>query len=297
MTDRQSNIGWIGLGKMGLPMAANLLNAGHTLAVFNRSPAAMAGLVARGALACDTPADLGRVAEVVLSTIADDTALLAITTGPGGLYETMAAGAVHIDMSTVSPNVSAKVAQAALARGIAYLRAPVSGSTALAAAGALTIIASGERAAFDRVLPLLETLGRVVHYTGDAEQARFLKLAINMMVGISAAMIGEALVLGKGGGLDWRQSIDIINDSVVASPLLGYKKSALQNRDFTPAFTVAQMVKDLDLVIGAGNDARVPTPIAAMVRGFMGAMVARGQGEDDFFAYVTLMEDLAGRSD
>ena len=208
----------------------------------------------------------------------------------------MAAGAIHVDMSTVSPSVSAEVANGARDRNIRYLRAPVSGSTALAASAGLTVIASGDRGAFDDVLPLLNLLGRVVHYTGDAEQARYLKLAINMMVGISAAMIGEALVLSEAGELDWRQSIDIINDSVVASPLLGYKKAALQNRDFSPAFTVSQMVKDLDLVLGAAREAQAPVPVAAMVRSFMGAMAAKGQGEADFFAYVTLMEDLAGRA-
>ncbi len=297
MADTGSRIGWVGLGKMGLPMAARLLAAGHPLTAHLRRPDAAAALIAQGATGCVTLAEVGHSSDVVFSTIPDDRALRAITLGADGLYTHMAAGSVHIDMSTVSPAVSAEIAVAAQAKRIRYLRAPVSGSTALATAGTLTIIASGERGAFDEVLPLLDLLGRVVHYTGGAEQARFLKLAINMMVGISAAMIAEALVLGQSGDLDWRQSIEIINDSVVASPLLGYKKAALQNRDFTAAFTVSQMVKDLDLVLGAARNANVPVPVASMVRNLMGAMVAKGNGEADFFAYVTLMEDLAGRAD
>jgi 3-hydroxyisobutyrate dehydrogenase-like beta-hydroxyacid dehydrogenase len=294
MTATLPRIGWVGLGKMGLPMARNVLSAGYPLAVFNRSPDKARILADEGAQAVGSLAALAGGVDIVVSMIADDPALRDVTVGPDGLYARLAPGAIHIDMSTVSPSASSEVAASAAGKGIRYLRAPVSGSTALAAAATLTIIASGDRVAFDQALPLLRVLGRTVHYVGPGEQARFLKLSINMMVGITAAMIGEALVLGETGEIDWRQSIDIINDSAVASPVLGYKKKMLQERDFRPAFTLSQMVKDFDLMIDTARRANLPLPLTAMVRNFMGAMIANGKGEEDFFAYVTFMEELAG---
>lgn len=294
MSNSLPAIGWAGLGKMGQPMAGNLLAAGYPLTVYNRSAGKARELAVLGAQVAANPADLARSAAIVVSTISDDPALRELALGPQGLYAGLAAGAIHIDMSTVSPAASAEVAAAAAARGIRYLRAPVSGSTATAAAAALTIIASGDRSAFDQALPVFKALGRAAHYVGEGEQARFLKLSINMMVGITAAMMGEALVLGEAGQLDWKQAIEIVADSAVASPLVGYKKQMLIDRDFRPAFTVAQMIKDLDLALDTGRQSSLPMPLTAMVRTFMSAMVANGRGEADFFAYVTLMEEMAG---
>lgn len=287
-------VGWAGLGKMGLPMARNLLAAGYPLAVYNRSPARAEAVAEAGARVAATPAALAADADIVISTISDDAALKEIALAPQGLHAGLARGAIHVDMSTVSPAASGEVAAAAAARGLRYLRAPVSGSTATAAARALTIIASGDPTAFGEALPLLQALGRAVHYVGPDEQARYLKLAINMMVGITAAMMGEALVFGESGSIDWRQSVEIIGDSAVASPLIGYKKQMLIDRDFRPAFTVAQMVKDLDLALDTARQINLPMPITSLVRTFMAAMIATGQGEADFFSYVTKMEELAG---
>lgn len=287
-------VGWIGLGKMGTPMAANLLAAGFALRVYNRSPARAAALLEKGATLAPSVPLLAQECDVVISMVSDDPALQDVALNEGGLFAAAAPGLTFIDMSTVSPALSARVAEAARQRGIHYLRAPVSGSTATAAAGALTILASGPQDAYDRCAPLLRSLGRKLYYLGPAEQARYLKVAINMMVGVTAAMLGEALVLGERGGVDWQQMIEVINSSVVASPLLGYKTAMLTTRDFAPMFTAAQMAKDFDLALDAGRNANVPMPLAAVSRQFLGAMIASGRGEVDFFAYVTLLEELAG---
>ncbi|THF61064.1 NAD(P)-dependent oxidoreductase [Pseudothauera nasutitermitis] len=290
-------VGWIGLGKMGTPMAANLLAAGFALRVYNRSPARAAALLEKGATLAPSVPLLAQECDVVISMVSDDPALQDVALNEGGLFAAAAPGLVFIDMSTVSPALSARVAEAARQRGIDYLRAPVSGSTATAAAGALTILASGPQDAYDRCTPLLQAMGSKLHYLGPAEQARYLKVAINMMVGVTAAMLGEALVLGERGGVDWQQMIEVINSSVVASPLLGYKTAMLATRDFAPMFTAAQMAKDFDLALDAGRNANVPMPLAAVSRQFLGAMIASGRGEMDFFAYVTLLEELAGIGD
>lgn len=287
-------VGWVGLGKMGTPMAANLLAAGHALAVYNRSAGRAQALVDQGAALAPSAPALARECDVVISMVSDDAALQGITLDAGGLFEAAAPGLVFIDMSTVSPAMSHRVAAVAQEKGIHYLRAPVSGSTTTAAAGALTILASGPKDAYDRCLPLLQVMGTKLYYLGPAEQARYLKVAINMMVGVTAGMLGEALALGERGGVEWTQMIEVINNSVVASPLLAYKAQMLATRDFAPMFTASQMAKDFDLALDAGRNGNVPMPLAAVSRQFLGAMIASGRGEQDFFAYVAFLEELAG---
>lgn len=295
MTDsKKPQLGWIGLGKMGTPMAGNLLAAGYPVCVFNRTPASAAGLVEKGATLAPSVAALAGDCQVVVSMISDDAALETVALGPNGVLAHAAAGLIYIDMSTVSPAISERVAQAALAKGVRYLRAPVSGSTATAQAAALTILASGPQDAYEECVPLFQAIGKKLYYLGEAEQARYLKIAINMMLGVTAGMLGEALALGERGGVDWAQMIEVINNSVVASPLLGYKKEMLTSRDFAPMFTATQMAKDFDLALDAGRNSNVPMPIAAVSRQFFGAMIASGRGGLDFFAYVTLLEELAG---
>lgn len=287
-------VGWIGLGKMGTPMAANLLAAGFELRVYNRSPAKTQALLEKGAALAPSLAGLGQDCDVVISMVSDDAALRAVALDDEALLASAKPGLTFIDMSTVSPAVSARVADAARQRGVHYLRAPVSGSTAVAAAAALTVMVSGPKDAHDRCLPLFQALGRKLYYLGAAEQARYTKILINMMVGVTAAMLGEALALGERGGMDWKQMIEVVNNSVAASPLIGYKAEMLSARNFAPMFSASQMAKDFDLALDAGRDGNVPMPLVAVARQFFGAMIASGRGDLDFFAYVTLLEELAG---
>jgi 3-hydroxyisobutyrate dehydrogenase-like beta-hydroxyacid dehydrogenase len=294
--ERQERIGWIGLGRMGEPMAANLLQAGWPLRVYNRSPGKEGALVARGAIATASVAALARESDIVISMIQDDAALAQIALGSEGVLQAMRPGSVYIDMSTVSPRASAEVARQAQAASIGYLRAPVSGSTANATAGVLTIFASGPADVYERCLPLFQKMGRTQFYVGAEEQARFLKLAINIMAGVTAAILGEALVLGEKGGLEWSQMIDIINSSAVASPLIGYKAQALKRRDFTPMFTATQMAKDFDFALDVGKQTSTPLLVTAQVRQLWSAMEGSGRGEIDLFGLVELLEDLSGLS-
>lgn len=290
-------LGWIGLGRMGAPMAANLLAAGWPVTVYNRSQAKAQDLVVKGASSALSVADLAHNCDVVFSMIQDDAALAEIAQGTGGgVLGNLAPGSVFIDMSTVSPKVSAAVAEEAARRSIAYLRAPVSGSTANATAGLLTVFASGPQQTFEECLNLLETIGRKVFYVGGSEQARYLKLAINLMAGATAVLVAEALVLGEKGGVDWEQMIDIINSSAVASPILGYKAQQLKTRDFTPMFTATQMAKDFDFVLDVAKEVQAPLAMAAFVRQQWSAMQGSGRGEFDCFGYVDFLESISGVS-
>jgi 3-hydroxyisobutyrate dehydrogenase-like beta-hydroxyacid dehydrogenase len=137
-------------------------------------------------------------------------------------------------------------------------------------------------------------MGQKSLHVGTGEEARYLKLVLNMMVGLTSAMTAEALTFGEKGGMDWEQMIDIVNNSVVASPLVGYKAQMLKDRNYAPAFTIAQMAKDFDIALDTAKAIDVPMPITSLVRQFFGTMKAKGKGELDFFAYVTLLEELAG---
>ncbi|WP_458096108.1 NAD(P)-dependent oxidoreductase [Roseomonas sp. WA12] len=285
-------IGWIGVGRMGTPLCRRLLDAGATLSVTDTDPARIAPLAEAGARPNATAAAMAEGADILLSMVPNDAALLAVTLGPGGVAEAIRPGQVFIDLSTVSPATSARVAEALAARGADYLRCPVSGSTATAAAGTLTIFASGPDAALDRCAPLLGVLGKETLRCGAAEEARAVKLMVNMVVALTPAVIGEALAFGTRLGLDWEGMIDALSHSVVASPLLAYKAEMLKARDWTPAADVDLVAKDLDLALAVGQREGAPMPLSALARQFAAAYQASGEGGLDFFRVATWPERL-----
>jgi 3-hydroxyisobutyrate dehydrogenase len=287
-------VGWIGLGKMGFPMARRLLQAGYPLSAYNRTTEKAWPLTELGARIAAWPEEVAAESSVIFSMVADDAALEAVTLGLHGFFQTAAPGSTLIDMSTVSPGVSARVAEKAREKGVAYLRAPVSGSTQFAEAGRLTILASGPREAFDARATLLQELGQKLYHVGPQEEARVLKLLINMMVGTTAVMVAEALTLGEKSGLDWAQMIEIVQQSAVGSPLIGYKAKSLAEKRFPPALTAAQIAKDFDLALGVGREVNVPLPVTALVRQLFGGMLATGHGQSDFFGVLHLLEEMAG---
>lgn len=287
-------IGWIGLGKMGAPMALNIRAAGHELSVWNRSAGRCEPLRAAGAELAADVRSLATDADILFVSVADDPALRQVALGENGAVAHMRSGSILVETSTVSVAISAEIARLAEARGVRYLRAPVSGSVLLADAGKLGMLVSGPRDAFEAVLPILNRITAHQLYAGDAEQARVLKLTVNMMVGIIAAMTGEAMAFCLKNGVDRDTTVDGIAASVATSPLFGYKAEALKARDFSPRFSVAQIAKDFDLALSAGHALEVPMPLTALVRQGWAAMIATGDGETDFFKYTELAIRAAG---
>jgi 3-hydroxyisobutyrate dehydrogenase-like beta-hydroxyacid dehydrogenase len=290
----ERTIAWIGTGKMGLPMCRNLLKAGFALTAYNPTRSKAEPLAALGAKLAGDVAAAAAAAPIVVSMISDDKALRMVALGPDGVLARASTNAIYVDMSTVTPSASAEVAAEALKRKIPYLRAPVSGGVALADTAKLTVLASGPEAAFTRAKPMFEAVSAKQLLVGDAEQARFLKLGLNMLVGATGALLGEVLALGRRGGLDWATMLDAINQSAVASPLLGYKSGPLKVRDFTPTFSTMQMMKDFDLLLATGKDNAVPMPLAALIRQLYEISHAQGQGALDFFSLIQINERLAG---
>ncbi|SDI60946.1 3-hydroxyisobutyrate dehydrogenase [Paraburkholderia steynii] len=289
-------IGWIGLGKMGTPIVRNLLAAGFDVTVYDVDAERVGEAIRLGAHRAEDVASVARSAPLVFSIIPDDAVLRKVALGTHGVIENANDGAVYIDMSTVSPAASGEVRDAARKRGIGYICAPVSGSTVLADKAQLTVFASGPKDAYGRALPVFQAMSTRQYYVGEDQQARYLKLAINHLVGSTAVLLAEALTLGTKGGLDWAEMLDVIGDSVAASPLVKYKLDPLKKRDFSPAFSSRQMLKDMSLVVDAGAEAGVPMTAAALVREQF-ARYAQGDGADlDFFSIVLAIEAQAGLS-
>lgn len=277
-------IAFIGAGKMGLPVCHRLKAAGHEVKVLARRAEQGEALRQSGfSVSSDVPALIAG-AEVVFTCVSDDKALADVILNDA-FKAAFPATATLIDMSTVSPAVSAKVA-AQLGAGASYLRSPVSGSTAMAEAGTLTALVSGPRTAFDAMAGIFAAFTKAAFWLGEAEQARFLKLAINSIVAATSVLLGEALALGRKGGLDDATMLDVITQSAVASPLIGYKKAMIVSGNYAPAATLDMLRKDVDLFLSAGEQMGLSLPAAELVRATYDQAAARGLGAQDFFVLV-----------
>jgi 3-hydroxyisobutyrate dehydrogenase len=283
-------IHFIGVGKMGLPMAGHLRAAGHQVTVQDTDPVRVQ--LARDQGLEPAPAQAGiRGADAVFSSLPHDQALLEVARLVASCaHRTL----VYADTSTVSPTASAEAAALLDAARVQYLRCTVSGNNKMAEAAQLTTMVSGPRAAYDRLSPLLAALGPNRFYLGDAEQARLMKLVVNLMIAQTSAMLSEALTLGRKGGLDWQDMWQVLGASAVASPILKAKAVQLSQRDFTPTFTVEQMLKDIGLILDAGAASEVPLPQTAMTEQLMRSAMALGDGQEDYAAIIKTAERAAG---
>jgi 3-hydroxyisobutyrate dehydrogenase-like beta-hydroxyacid dehydrogenase len=265
-------IAWIGLGKMGVPMSARLVQAGFEVTGWDIDPARRRLAEGRGVRISERLDG----ADLIFTSMPTERALLDLVKGLGP------GKALLVDTSTISPEAS----QALEAARGPYLRAPVSGSTATAEAGTLTVFASGPRAAFERARPALAAFSRAQLWLGEQEQARYAKLAVNLMVAVTAGMMGEALHLATRGGIAWETMLDVIGESVVGSPLVKYKVEPLKRRDYTPAASNTLLKKDLDLIVGAAKAAGVPVPLAEQMHAVYARLAAGERAEEDFFSVV-----------
>jgi 3-hydroxyisobutyrate dehydrogenase-like beta-hydroxyacid dehydrogenase len=275
---------------MGTAFAERLLEAGYPLMVHNRTPAKAESLAAAGATVANSAAELAVDVDVVITSLADDQALESVAA------EVLAAarpGTVLIDMSTVSPAASARVASLADAASVDYLRAPVSGNPGVVRAGTLTFIVSGPRETLERVDPVLRAIGPTIHHVGDAEQARIVKLAVNLMIGGLAELMSEALVLGEAAGVPRAALLEVMGSSSVGAPFVKYKTEPLLRDDFSATFTTALMEKDVDLVLDAADDNGVELPIARELKDILRGAIDAGYGDDDFISLFLYLRNRA----
>ena len=287
-------IGWIGLGRMGLPICERLAAHPFPLTALTRSAEGQERAARAGLQSASTIGGVIDGAAIVVSAVSDDAAMLDVVFKPGGLKEALNASQTFVEISTVSPNASRRVAEVMAAIGVGYVRSPVSGSTALAAQGSLTAVVSGPPKAIEQLTPFYQAFTRKTFVVGEAEEARYLKLVLNTLVGGMSALLAEALAMGRKGGLDPAVMMDVIGQSAVASPLLQYKRDTVVNGNYAPAFAVQQLMKDFDLIAEVSRQDHCRMPLAAQIRQQYEAAFANGCGDLDFFVLVREAARIAG---
>ena len=292
MAAEAPTVGWIGTGRMGYQLALRLLNAGYDVAACNRTRAKCEPLTEFGAKVVDTPADLAD-RDIVFIMVSADKDLEAVISGPGGLLTGENKPKIIVDSSTVSTEASAKVRGVVEDAGAQFVAAPVSGNPKVIAAGKLTVAASGPRAAFDEVEPLLAKWGRGVTYVGEGEVARLVKIAHNVFLGVVIQSLAEITVLAERGGVSRAAFLQFLNDSVMGSAFSRYKSPALVNLDFHPTFTNVLLRKDLQLGLSAGKELGVPMPLASATDMLIAQAIGAGYTAEDF---ATLVLEQARRS-
>jgi 2-hydroxy-3-oxopropionate reductase len=289
----RETVGFIGLGIMGRPMAANLLAAGFELAVWNRSPEPQHALVAQGAQGAESPAALARASDIVITMLSDDEALRAVLNGPDGVIANARPGALVIDMSTVSPALSQELATRAAARDVHMLDAPVSGGDVGARDGTLSIMVGGEADDVERSRPLFDVLGARVTHVGPAGAGQVVKACNQVLVAITFAGVAEALVLGSKLGVEPAKLLDVLSGGMAANRIMEMRRSNFLEHDFAPGFKVDLHHKDLEIALGAGGQADVPLPLAAAVQQMLRQLRAAGHGDEDDSALLRVVEAAA----
>ena len=296
MATKSDDIAWLGVGKMGLPIAGRIAAAGFGVTAFHISADRTAAAHQQGLSVAASATEAVTGKGVVFTSLPDDKAVRDLLLVKGVL-DAIAPQSILIETSTVSAEVSVELAKATQDHKIDYLRLPVSGNSSLAQTGALTCFVSGPKTAFERVKPLLASFTRAQTYLGEAEQARYAKLAVNLMIAVSAGMMAESLALARKGGIAWQDILKVLDDSAVASPMVKYKTPPLAKRDFESTFSCRQMAKDLDLILGAGHSIGVPLQLAAQLRETYSSLIAQGDGDADYIATVLHQERLSGLGD
>lgn len=277
------NVAFLGLGRMGAAMAGHVLEAGHGLRVWNRTPDKAAELVEAGATLAATPAEAAQHVDVVITMLADPDAVRSVLLGDDGVAEGAAEGTLVIDASTIGPSAAREIAAELAKRGLRYVDAPVLGSVQPARDGTLAVFASGNETDYAEVEPLLRLWGdpAKVRRVGDVGSASAVKLVLNLTIGVATAGVGEALRLAADLGVDR----DAALDALAAGPLsatVASKRTMLEQEEYSPVgFSLDLLAKDLGLVVDAAHG---DLPVTESVRSVVGEAVAAGHGEDDYAA-------------
>lgn len=289
-------VAFLGLGTMGLPMAVNLVKAGHAVRGWNRSPAPMTKLAEFGAQSAATPREAAADADVVISMLADDAATRAAVIDTGTLAA-LKPGTIHVNMATVSVALAAELAALHEEQGIGYVAAPVLGRVNVAEAGELNILAAGAAATVAAVQPLFDVLGQKTWYLGERpEQANAAKLAVNFMIGSAIGTMGEAVALAQGHGVDKADFLELVTSTAFAAPVYkGYGKAIAEER-FEPAgFKLALGLKDIRLALAAAEQVNVPLPLASALRDAHIESLAHDEGHLDWAALSRTAARRAGQ--
>ena len=280
------SVGWVGLGNMGTPIAKNLLKAGYSVTVFNRTKSKEKELLEAGATSVPRPESLWQQCDIVFTMVSDDAAVKAVYEGEHGLLTSSSSGKLAIDMSTVSPVTSRYLAERCRERGLSFLDAPVSGSVKPAQEGSLVIMVGGDENAYQTARPLFDVIGKVSLLLGDNGAGASAKLAINYYLGLTIQGLAETILFARQNGIATEDMLTIINEGALANAITKGKAHNILQQDFTAAFSLKHLAKDLRLAHETGLDMPLASPL---LNSFQNAL-RTGFGEDDVMAIIKYLE-------
>jgi len=292
------NIGFIGLGAMGAGIVPRLMAAGHTVTGWNRSRDKAEPLLKAGMRFAETPRAVASASEIVFSIVTDANAVRAIALGADGIIAGLKDGGIYVDMSTIAPDASRAVAAEFAAKGLAMLDAPISGSPVTLAQGNASVMVGGDRAAFERVEPVLRAIGPKVTYIGAGGLAVQMKISVNLLLMVEVIAFGEAVALAEKGGVHRETAVDAILKSVASSPVLGYRGPFILAGKMpkVPLADVTLQQKDMLLALVLGRRLGSPVPLAAAANEMMNACRGRGIDHRDFVTAHEVYRRLGGQS-
>ena len=288
-----ATIGFVGLGIMGRPMLKNLLKAGHTVIAYGRTPAKLDACVADGAQRGSSNADVGARAPIVVTMLPDGPEVEEVVLGANGILAGASSGSLIIDMSSISPLVSQKIAAACTAKGVEFIDAPVSGGEPKAIEGTLAIMVGASHAAFQKAEPILKCMGSSVTLTGPVGAGNTTKLANQIMVACNIAAMGEALTLATRCGLNPEVVVNAVKAGLAGSAVLNAKGPMLIARNFKPGFKINLHQKDLRNALQTAESTHVALPLTAIVQQMLSSLIADGKGDFDHSAIATFVEEAS----
>ena len=287
-------VGFIGLGIMGRPMAKNLMEAGYELVVHNRSPEKAEELAKEGnATAAASPGQVAQACDIVITMLPDSPDVEAVVAGEGGVLEGIRDGALLVDMSTISPVVTKELSEKVREKGASMLDAPVSGGDVGAIEGALSIMVGGSEEDFERARPLFDVMGKVATHVGPTGAGQVVKACNQIVVALTIEAVSEALVLGSKGGVAPEKLVEALSGGLAGSAVMEAKKEKFFSHDFEPGFRIELHHKDLGIALAAGREYGVALPATAIVDQMLEALKAKGRGDRDHSALLTLLEEAA----
>ncbi|KYH45590.1 2-hydroxy-3-oxopropionate reductase [Branchiibius sp. NY16-3462-2] len=290
-----STIAFIGLGIMGAPMAGHLVDAGHTVVGYNRSQPAIDALVARGGKGASSVADAVAEAEVVITMVPDSPDVLGVALGEEGIYANAKPGTLHIDMSTIRPDVAVELAQAGAERGIRVIDAPVSGGEAGAKEAVLSIMVGGADDDVAAATPYLEVVGKTIVHVGPAGSGQTVKAANQLIVAGNYELVAEAIVLLRAYGVDAEAGLKALAGGLAGSTVLDRKGASMLAGDFTPGFRIDLHHKDMGIILESARAKGVAIPLGAATAQLIGSLRAQGDGSLDHSALLRGVERLSGQ--
>ncbi|MGI8539848.1 MAG: 2-hydroxy-3-oxopropionate reductase [Rubrobacteraceae bacterium] len=286
-------VGFIGLGIMGGPMARNLLQEGYELVLYNRTREKAEELAGDGAEVAGSPKEVAERSDIIITMLPDSPQVEEVLAGEDGVFEGVREGALIVDMSTISPVVTRELAQQVEERGASMLDAPVSGGDVGAQQGTLSIMAGGSEEDFGRARPLFDMMGKVATLVGSSGAGQTAKACNQIIVALNIEAVSEALVLGSKAGVDPAKILDALSGGLAGSAVMEAKREKMLDHDFDPGFKIELHHKDLGIALAAGREYGVSLPVTAILDQMLDSLKAKGRGDRDHSAILTLIEDLA----